>query len=164
MTMPADGKPLPPDALAKALELFADAILPGDDLFPAASSVGAQGLLASRLRERFGPEGPATLAATLIERGGLADAEAAAKRLEVEKPTLFGAAQQVLVYAYYEAPAVIAAIRTLGHIYNETPQPEGYRLRSFDPGRDTPAKPRGHYVATHDVRRVDLSDIESFEP
>ena len=105
---------LSPDDLAQALARFADALLPGDDLFPCASAAGSHGALAARLRERAGAEAPELLARALIARGVLTDPTGAAARLEADEPERFAVAQLVLTYAYYEAPAVIAAIRALG--------------------------------------------------
>jgi hypothetical protein len=148
-----------PADIALALVRFADALLPGDALFPSASAAGAHGVMAARLRERLEPDSPARLAEALIVRDGLADPAGAATRLQGEEPKQFETARTFLTFAYYEAPAVIAAIRALGHEYNEAPQPAGYEMRPFDPARDAPAVPRGHYVATEAVSRVDLSTL-----
>jgi len=56
-------------AEAATLRAFVDVMLPGDDLFPPASAVGAHGWLADRLRERHGPDSVGLLAAA-IERYG----------------------------------------------------------------------------------------------
>ena len=149
----------PPADLGAALARFADALLPGDDLFPPASAVGSHGVVAERLRERAGPDTPDMLARALVVRGGLDDPTRAAALLEAEEPTLFALAQMILTYSYYEAPAVIAAIRALGHVYNEAPQPNGYALRPFDAARDTPAVPRGRYLGTNEITRVDLAGL-----
>ena len=61
---------------------------------------------------------------------------------------------------YYEQPAVRAAIRALGLPYNETPQPAGYAVGRFDPERDRPRHGRGSFVATGEVRRVDLGGLD----
>ncbi len=145
---------------ARILAGFADAVFPGDDLFPPAATVGAQGVMAARLRERLGSGAPERLGAELAARGGLDDPSAAAIRLEAEEPRLFDTARAFLTFAYYESPAVIAAIRSLGHDYNDAPQPNGYAMRPVDPARDVPANPRGHYVATEAVTRVDLSGLD----
>jgi hypothetical protein len=55
---------------------------------------------------------------------------------------------------------VIAAIRALGHDYNDAPQPDGYAMRPLARALDAPAVPRGQYVATSDVTRVDLSGLD----
>ncbi|MER3486551.1 MAG: hypothetical protein C4345_11875 [Chloroflexota bacterium] len=54
-----------------------------------------------------------------------------------------------------------AAIRLLGHEYNEAPQPDGYTLPRFDftPGVNVPFAPKGLYKATEHIERVDLSPL-----
>ncbi len=156
--MPADA--LDPRVIASTIAAFADTILPGDDLFPSAAAVGAHGVLTTRLRERLGADAPARLAAALVARGGFDDPDVAARRLEAEEPRLFDTARAFLTFAYYESPAVIAAIRALGHDYNDAPQPAGYAMRPLAREQDAPAVPRGRYVATGDVTRVDLSGLD----
>jgi hypothetical protein len=151
---------LTPAEAARVLAGFADAIFPGDDVFPPGAVVGAQGVMAARLRERMGTGAPKRLAAALARRGGGDDPAGAAARLEAEEPRLFDTARAFLTFAYYESPAVIAAIRSLGHEYNDAPQPKGYAMRPVDPARDVPATPRGRYVATDAVARVDLSGLD----
>ncbi len=153
-----------PITVAAALAALVDVLMPGDELFPAASAVGAQGPLASRLRERAGADGLELLIETLGP--GFADApvgerEAIVRRLEDEQPALFALVRLAAYTAYYAAPAVIAAIRALGHEYNDAPQPKGYELRRFDPtpGVDLPAEPKGAYVKTDQVERVDTSAL-----
>ena len=159
MTASGSAKGSSPAEIATALARFADALLPGDGLFPAASDAGAHGVMAARLRERIGADAPAELARAFIAHGGLADPSGAAARLQAEAPQCFDVAHTFLTFAYYEAPAVIAAIRALGHEYNEAPQPGGYAMRPFDPSRDAPSVPRGRYVPTDEVIRADLSGL-----
>ena len=142
-----------------AIAAFVDALLPGDGAFPPASATGAHGILAQRLRDTAGPEAPAALAEAFLARGGLEDPAAAAAAMEAETPVLFETALTVLYYAYYETPPVIAAIRSLGHVYNDAPQPDGYAMRPFDPGLDLPPEPRGRFVPTDAVARVDLASL-----
>jgi len=149
-----------PEDVTRAIVVFVDALLPGDEVFPSASAVGAHGVLAIRLRETEGPGAPAALAEAFASRGGLETPAEAAARMEAEAPALFDAALLALYYAYYEAPAVIAAIRSLGIVYNDAPQPQGYAMRPFDPAVDLPALKRGWFVATSDVSRVDLTGID----
>jgi hypothetical protein len=148
-----------PDELARGLAGFADAIFPGDGLFPSASAAGAHGVMAARLAERAGRDVPARLGRAFLERVKDGDLPAVAARLQAEEPALFEIARTFLTFAYYEAPSVIAAIRALGHVYNDAPQPNGYALRPFDPAREAPSPPRGAYVRTEDVVRVDLTGI-----
>jgi len=151
--------PLPGD-VANALCILVDVLLPGDDVFPSASSVGAHGVMAARLREVCGPEAPAALALAFISHGGLLEPIEAAKQIETKAPMLFETSLVALYYAYYETPLVIAAIRSLGHVYNDAPQPKGYTMRHFNPAIDLPARARGHFVASSEVSRVDLTSID----
>lgn len=154
---------LPEPALLAA---FADTLLPGDDLFPAASAVGAHGLLAERLRQRLGGEGIDRCAAALLEASGgdrFADLRTeqrsdAVRRLETSDPELFELLRSILYYAYYQNPVVVRAIRALGWTYNDAPQPLGYPLAPFDPTPDAnlPAAPRGSYKPTATIVRVAL--------
>lgn len=150
---------LTPEQLARGTAAFADAIFPGDDLFPAASVAGAHGVMVARLAEKAGGDVPGRLAAAFLARLENADPVAAASRLQREEPALFEVARTFLTFSYYEAPSVIAAIRALGHVYNDAPQPKGYALRPFDAVREAPANPRGDYVSTERVSRVDLTGI-----
>jgi hypothetical protein len=159
LSMESEGAAGSPDDLARGLAGFADAIFPGDDLFPSASAAGAHGVAAARLGERAGRDVPARLARAFLDRLKDGDLATAAARLQAEEPALFETARTFLTFAYYEAPSVIAAIRALGHVYNDAPQPNGYALRPFDPAREAPPSPRGAYVRTGDVVRVDLSGI-----
>ena len=76
-------------------------------------------------------------------------------------PDHFDVFRTVAYYAYYQNPVVIAAIRVLGHDYNDAPQPRGYVLPPFDPtpGVDVPVAPRGWYKRTEDVARLDVSGL-----
>lgn len=154
----ADG-PAPAET-TKALAAFVDALLPGDDLFPAATAVGAHGILAMRLRDIAGPDAADALVEAFVRRGGLTAPAEAAALMEKETPALFDAALTALYYAYYQTPPVIAAIRALGFVYNDAPQPLGYAMRPFDPALDLPKVRRGAFVPTDQVVRVDLSGID----
>jgi len=161
----ADHAPLPlrPAEAAATLAAFVDELIPGDDLFPPASAVGAQALLAERLRERLGPDGlPALLERLAVEGGSFAAAPAEARRaavarLEAEDPGLFAFARMAVYLGYYASPAVTAAVRSLGHDYNDAPQPRGYPLPPFDPtpGADAPVSPRGGYKRTEEMVPLD---------
>ena len=65
---------------------------------------------------------------------------------------------------YYQTPAVQDAIRALGFAYNATPLPAGYAVGQFDAERDTPRHGRGRFLATDEVRRVDLSQLDFVNP
>jgi hypothetical protein len=146
-----------PEDVPGAIAIFVDALLPGDELFPSASAVGAHGILAMRLRETVGSGAAEALATAFVSRGGLEAPEAAAASMEIEAPAIFETALTALYYAYYETPAVIAAIRSLGIVYNDAPQPNGYAMRPFDPAVDLPRERRGRFIPTGAVVRVDLS-------
>ncbi len=82
---------------ADELKTLVDVLLPGDGRFPAASGIGAQGLLAVRLRDRLGPSGVPDVLAALAEAAGgatlaaLDEAESieAVRRFEQAEPALF---------------------------------------------------------------------------
>lgn len=165
------GQPTPRH-MAQTLAAFVDTLLPGDDLFPPASLAGVQELLADRLRERSGVSAVVALVEWLDQFCGdtryFAQATpeeraAAVSRLELEAPDLFTFAYAATCYAYYASPLVTAAIRLLGHEYNEAPQPDGYTLPRFDftPGVNVPFAPKGFYKATEHIKRVDLASLAS---
>jgi len=149
------------------LQTLAEVLLPGDDVFPSASAVGAHGLLAERLRDRLGSDAVAGVQAklaTAADGHALAGLEpgarvAAVQRFERDEPELFAAVRNILYFSYYQAPQIVAAIRALGIPYNDAPQPLGYTMDPFDPtpGADGPLHPRGSYLATDEVIR--LSDL-----
>jgi len=138
-----------------------DALLPGGAGFPRASATGMAGLLASRLR-RVDAGLLARLVATVAAKGVPADDAAwheAAARLEASEPVLFDDLRKYVYLTYYEQPDVIAVIRALGFVYNDSPLPAGYPDEPFDPARDGPRHTRGRWIATDEVRRVDLEKI-----
>ena len=67
--------------------------------------------------------------------------------------------------AYYASPPVIAAIRAMGHEYNDAPLPLGYTLRQFDPtpGIDAPRTPHGTYKRTDEIVPVDTSTLAELD-
>ena len=156
-----------PHELAAELAAFCDTLLPGSDRFPSASAVGAHGVAVDRIRALAGTAALEQLKAALNDCGGpLAaagptDRPAIVTHLEAEHPALFGLVRLAIYTAYYESPAVIAAVRGLGLDYNDAPQPQGYQLAPFDPtdALNAPAHRRGVYVATDQVRRVDMSAL-----
>lgn len=141
-------------------------LLPGGAGFPAAGDTGMASLLAERLR-RADPALPSQVLAALTRgRPAPGSEEAwteAAARMEAVDPKLFAEFRKYTYLTYYEQPAVIAAIRALGFRYNDSPLPEGYPDEPFEPGRDQPRRPHGHWRRTEDVARVDLGglDLES---
>lgn len=157
---------LPSTALAALFGDLVDALIPGNQNWPSASSVGVHGLLLSRLVEEWGEEEPRLVANALLAAGGpLAGHDAAARkqiveRFETTQPDLFAQLRAAVVLAYYESPVVAEAIRGLGRPYLLRPHLMGYPSRPFDTKRDTPAHQRGSYVATDQVKPVDLSGID----
>ena len=155
---------------AGVLRDLVDVLIPGDDLFPAASAAGAHGLLAERfaLAPWTGGDRPRHRRAqrerwrSVIHRA-LSPAKRidAVRQLEREEPQLFDTLRTVLYYSYYQSPLVVRAIRALGHDYNDAPQPRGYAMIPFDPtpGVNVPATPRGGYKRTHEITRVDRDPI-----
>lgn len=153
-----------PFEIAATLAAFVDTLLPGDGHFPPASATGAHGLVANRVRKQLGHEGFQRLAAFLDETepfaGAAPEARAAAvRRLEADDPELFRFLRFATYFAYYETPAVIAALQALGHDYNDAPQPLGYELPPFDPEKHLPQTPRGSYKKTEEITRLDLSSL-----
>ena len=126
-----------------------DAMIPGDDSFPKASNVGVHGALANRLRELQGPDARDGLMTAI----GAARGKDALERLERGQPDLFAALRMIVYLSYYEQPAVIEALRDLGHIYNDAPLPKGYDLDPFDPVVDLPDV-KGRYVPTEAFERT----------
>jgi len=124
------------DALATIL----DALLPGDDRFPPASTTGIAATVRRRLAQLGGDETESRLAAALLS-GDLA-------ALERDKPVLFDLLRRAAFLAYYEAPAVIAAIQAGGTDYRGAPQPRGYDMAPFDPKLDAPTHRRGAWKTT----------------
>jgi hypothetical protein len=129
-----------------AVRLLMDALLPGGASFPAARTLGCETLLLDRLRQAD-PALPARLP-TL-----------AAGQLETDDPAAFATLRKQAYLTYYEQPAVVTAIKALGHPYNDSPLPGGYPAESFDPARDTPSTRRGRWIATDAVEPVDLAAL-----
>jgi len=155
-----------PTAVAATLAAFVDVLLPGDEDFPSASTVGAQGLLAERLRQRLGADSVATLAERLSLSGPFADADAATKvtivqEFERNEPVLFAVVYMVVCFSYYQHPTVTATIRALGHDYKDSPQPDGYEMPKFDftPGVNVPMKPKGTFKWTEWLEPIDISSL-----
>ncbi len=151
---------------ARELQVLVDVLLPGDDLFPSGAVTGVHGALAERLRLRIGVEAVDEVVAALAKASGggslaglnEADRMAAVQAFERDVPGLFAVLLNTLYYSYYEHPLVIAAIRSLGIAYNDAPQPLGYDLEPFTPvpGVTVPTTPRGFYLKTDDVQRIEL--------
>ena len=156
-----------PAEIATMLRELVDVLLPGDGRFPAASAAGTHGAVAERLLAQVGESALDDLAAALVDCGGplapldKAAREAVVRRFEETLPEQFETLRMVSYLAYYESPAVVRAVRALGHDYNDAPQPAGYAMAPFDEGdpQQAPAHRRGSYVRTGDVTRLDLAPL-----
>lgn len=157
-----------PVEMAETLAALVDTLIPGDDLFPSASTVGTQALLADRLRWAYGRDGGQRVVDALASGGRpfveLTPAQRveAVSRMETEQNDLFAFVRMAAYLAYYAAPPVVEAIRRLGHDYNDSPLPQGYELPKFDfaPGVNVPMKPKGWYKPTDLIKRIDVSGLE----
>ncbi len=146
------------------LRTLADTLIPGGEGFPAASATGAvSSLLAARL---CGADAalPAKLMAAVAAQGALPASpqawRACVARLQAVEPKLFGELRKYTYLTYYEQPETIAAIRAMGLRYNTAPLPEGYSTEPFEASRDAPRHSRGRWVATEDIKRVDISALD----
>jgi hypothetical protein len=148
-----------------------DTLLPGEGNYPSASLTGTHGIVASRLRARYGAQIFESLASDLEREGtrfvDLDESErvAALRALEREKPEFFAYLLAATYLAYYATPPVIEAIRLDGHIYNDAPLPLGYELTpfSFTPGVDMPLDPKGSFKWTFQMERIDISSLSDLD-
>lgn len=106
----------------------------------------------------------AGLRAILAELGAGGEPTAALERLERERPASFLALWRLAVYGYYSRPETIAAIqRDLAPAYHGAPLPLGYAhaIAPWDPDdpHQRPHQPRGTYIPTEAVARVDLTGL-----
>ena len=156
-----------PAAIATMLRELVDVLLPGDGRFPSASAAGTHGLVAERLTAQMGESALDDLARSIAACGGpltplnAAARQAVARRMEADHPEQFETLRTISYLAYYESPAVIRAVRELGHVYNDAPQPAGYAMAAFDESDPlhAPAHRRGQYVRTEEVVRLDLAPL-----
>ena len=156
-----------PAEIAAVLRELVDVLLPGDARFPAASDAGTHGVVADRLVAQLGEAALDDLAQTIATCGGplgpLSDTERqeVVRRFEADHPEQFETLRMIAYLAYYESPAVVRAVRSLGHVYNDAPQPAGYAMAPFDESdpHQAPAHRRGHYVRTEDVARLELTPL-----
>ncbi len=156
-----------PAAMAAMLRELVDVLLPGDGRFPAASDAGTHGVVADRLVAQSGEAALDDLAQTIEACGGplgplnASERQNVVRRFEANHPEQFETLRMIAYLAYYESPAVVRAVRSLGHVYNDAPQPEGYAMAPFDETdpRQAPTHRRGHYVRTEDVTRLDLTPL-----
>jgi len=130
--------------MSERMRRFVDVLIPGDELFPAASVVEVDRLLIERLPMLGDAEAIAHLEAALGDLAAMPPEAcvAAVAAWEAADPEAFGRARTVAYLSYYAQPAVRDAIRRLGIAYNDAPQPAGYALAPWDlrpaPEGDTP--------------------------
>ena len=156
-----------PAEIAAMLRELVDVLLPGDGRFPAASDAGTHGVVADRLVAQLGETALDDLAQTIEACGGpfgslgAAERQDVVRRFEADHPEQFETLRMIVYLAYYESPAVMRAVRSLGHVYNDAPQPAGYAMAPFDESDplQAPAHRRGHYVKTEDVTQLDLTPL-----
>lgn len=156
-----------PAEIAAILKDLVDVLLPGDERFPPASDAGSHGVVADRLVAQLGENALDDLAQAVTACGGPltsltpAERQAVVRHMEEAQPEQFETLRMIAYHAYYESPAVVRAVRALGHVYNDAPQPAGYIMAPFDEGDplQAPAHRRGHYVRTEDVARLDLAPL-----
>jgi len=156
--------------LSSSLAALLGVLLPGDEFFPCGSTLGIENLLRARLLESIVPAELDALTVALAAGSAPfaslspADRVPVVTRLQGEHPALFDQVMKIVYLTYYQAPAVQHAIRALGFAYNPTPLPAGYAVGRFDAERDTPRHGRGRFLATDEVRRVDLSQLDFADP
>ena len=156
-----------PAEIAAMLRELVDVLLPGNGRFPAASDAGTHGVVADRLVAQLGETALDDLAQTIETCGGplgplgATERQDVVRRFEAKDPEKFETLRMIAYLAYYESPAVVSAVRSLGHVYNDAPQPAGYAMAAFDENdpHQAPAHRRGRYVKTEDVTRLDLAPL-----
>ncbi|MGI8477726.1 MAG: hypothetical protein ACR2OO_15345 [Thermomicrobiales bacterium] len=160
-----------PSEIAAVFAALVDLFLPGDADFPSGSSAGTHGLVMERVRERLGAPMLGVIAAGLsVDDAAFLDVDPARRghalaSLERADPATFALLRSIVYFSYYETPTVVAALRAIGHDYNDAPQPHGYAMAPFDPrpGVHAPASPRGTYKRTEEIGRVDLSTLADLD-
>jgi hypothetical protein len=155
------------DVLAAIL----DALIPPAGSFPAPSETD---MIDDFILKHLPPEDAAPpypgldlvrLRRILDDLGSHPDITAALQRLERGAPAQFQSLWALAVFGYYSRPAVTDAIqRDLAPGYHGAPLPRGYAhvIAPWDASDplQMPGNPTGRYIATDDVRPVDLSRLE----
>jgi len=151
---------------ARMIAALVDELIPGDKVWPSASLAGVHGILALRLLSQWEDKAIMQLAELLDWRGGGLFSSNPAQREQVVStfqacdPDLFDQIYTAAVLAYYETPFVVSMIQQSGRPYAARPHLVGYPMTPFDTDLDAPNHRRGHYLATDDVRPVDVSKLE----
>jgi hypothetical protein len=157
---------LTPNEAAALLAALVDELIPGDDNWPAASTIGVQGLVAARLFDDAGEAELGRIASAVIAAGGPLAGRTAEERIAIverfaaAEPDRFETLRAATVLAYYESPYVAAAIRQLGRPYALRPHLKGYPFAPFDAARDKPQHGRGKWTPTDAVKHVDASGLK----
>jgi hypothetical protein len=159
------------------LNAFADTMIPPHDDWPTPSEVG----IAVFVGKYITPTGYQNKHFPFADedgvKGGLdtlgqgfVDADTAGRRravqaLEDAEDPLFEQLRALVYYGYYSRPEVTLAIRRnvpAGKDYHGPPLPYGYLefTEEWDESLLASAGGAGSYLATDDVRRVDLSKVE----
>lgn len=148
-----------------------DALLPPEGSFPRPSETGIiDGFILPRVPAAGDGHMPypgvdaGHLKAILAALSDSDDMTAALEALEREQPVEFLALWRLAVYGYYSRPETIAAIsRDLAPAYHGAPLPLGYAHAiepwNADDPLQRPHQPRGGYLPTEAVRRVDLDRL-----
>ncbi len=153
------------------LERALDALLPPSGSFPAPSQTGLiDDFIMQRVPERddsgqlYPGLDAARLKALLSRLHGSPDMTEALTRLQQDQPGAFQSLWSLAVYGYYSRSETISAIqRDLAPAYHGAPLPIGYvdamqRWDVSDP-LQMPRSPRGSYIRTEQVKRVDSSKL-----
>jgi hypothetical protein len=168
---------LPPAALsapqADVLNAIADELIPGGEGFPPPSGVNVVGFIV-RYVAPSGQEAKwypflteAEFARRLDELGSAFVSASSAERVQVliglerDDAEFFGRLRDMVYYAYYSRPEVVAAInRNLeaGRDYRNSPQPYGYTDVMDDWDDDLLSRVKGTYTRTEDVVRLPLPE------
>lgn len=151
-----------------------DALLPPAGSFPAPSATDmVEGFILKQIPQPGEPRAyPGLdlddLRAILDALDGEAEITMALEQLEKESPARFQGLWALAIFGYYSRAEVTAAIqRDLDCDYHGAPLPDGYAdmispWDIFDPLQMPVAAP-GRYIATGDVRPVDLGRLEAGE-
>jgi hypothetical protein len=172
--MPGDVWVLTDDERA-VLGAALDALLPPEGSFPLPSETGLiDDFILRRVPAqehgvvpypRVTATGLRAILAALVARDA-GDMTTALEVLHQERPDDFTVLWCLAVFGYYSRPETIAAIqRDLSPGYHGAPLPLGYNhlIDPWDPADplQLPQHPRGSYVPTAEVRRVNLDDLRA---
>ncbi len=140
----------------------ADHMIPGGDGWPRPSATDVAGYISRGARRKTDVDLLTLVADHLSTHLDSAEAlQAGLIELQQSQPVAFRVLQEFVYYAYYAQQDVVRAIRDLLDCdYISPPQPRGYEML---PDHEI-APSRAHtYVATDEVRRLDISNIDFSE-